>query len=277
MTKKADLHVHTYYSDGASSPSEVVQSAAKMGLSAIAVCDHDCIDGLIECREAAIKYGIELVPGVEVTAEIHGIEIHILGYFIDTDNTVLVKMLETLRESRIKRIYSMIDKLREHKLNILPEEVFGLSTRGSIGRLHLATALCEKKLVRNRKEAFDKYLADDAPCYVARFNAQPEDAIGAILKAGGVPVYAHPGAMGRDDFIPTFLKAGLRGLEVYHSDHKKKTTQYYLNLAQKYGLLVTGGSDCHGSHKARMGSVTVPYSIVEGLRREAEDIKNSRS
>ncbi len=277
MQKKADLHVHTYYSDGTFSPGDVVKGAERAGLAGIAVCDHDCTDAIEVCQEAAKGNGVEIIPGVEMTAEMGDTEVHILGYFIDKDAGPLVDLLKNLKESRIKRIYKMIDKLKEHNLNISPEAVFSLSTRGTTGRLHLAAALYNNKLVSSMKQAFTKYLGDGAPCYVARFNVSPSEAIDVILKSGGVPVYAHPKVMGRDDFIPGFLKAGLRGLEAYHADHNKNASQHYLNIAQKYGLVVTGGSDSHGSYKGQIGSTTVPYSIVEDLRRESESIRKANS
>ena len=277
MAEKVDLHVHTYYSDGTFSPEDVVRGAARRGLAAVAVCDHDCTDAVEECQRIAPKYGIEIVPGVEITAEIEGIEVHILGYLIDIKSRLLGELLKGLRESRVQRIYTMIEKLKEHNVNISPESVFSLSTRGTIGRLHLAAALYNARKVSSIREAFIKYLADDAPCYVARFCAMPDRAISTILKSGGVPVYAHPGAMGRDDFIPAFMKAGLRGLEVYHADHTKKTTQYYTNLAQKYGLLITGGSDSHGDHKGSIGRVSMPYSTVEELKKESQEIRKENS
>jgi predicted metal-dependent phosphoesterase TrpH len=277
VVKKADLHVHTYYSDGTHSPADVVRASVKRGLKAVAICDHDCTDAIKEAKELAKKYDLEIVPAVEITAEIERIEVHILGYFIDIDSEPITQLLKDLRESRVERIYSMIEKLKAHNVIISPEEVFSLSTQGTIGRLHLATALYNARKVNTMKEAFTKYLADDAPCYVARFCATPEKAISTILKSGGVPVYAHPGAMGRDDFIPTFMKAGLRGLEVYHADHNKNRREYYLGLAQKYGLLLTGGSDSHGDYKGSVGSSTVPYSIVEELKKESEKIQKEFS
>lgn len=276
MEKRVDLHVHTYYSDGTFSPEEVVKKAQDLGLAAISICDHDCTDGFRESLEVAPRYGIEIIPGVEVTSEKEGIEIHILGYFIDVKAESMIRLLENLRESRIKRIYKMVERLKEYNINIEPEAVFDLSQRGSVGRLHLATALYNKGAVSSIKEAFNKYIGDKAPCYVRRFNVSPEETIDTILESGGVPVYAHPKVMGRDDFIPVFIKAGLRGIEAYHSDHNKSVSQHYLSLAQKYGLLVTGGSDCHGAgkHKVLMGGVTMPYSAVEELRREAKEIQN---
>jgi hypothetical protein len=279
MPRKADLHVHTYYSDGTFSPSEVVKKAKRIGLSAIAVCDHDCTDGMDECLSEGERHGVEIIPGVEITCESEGIEIHLLGYFIDKDARPLTDLLDKLRDNRIKRIYAMVDKLNRHDVGISPGAVFGMSSRGSIGRLHLAMALYENGFVPSVKEAFARYIGDNSPCYVSRFNVSPEEAISTVLGSGGVPVYAHPGVMGRDDLIPSFMKAGLRGLEVYHTDHSKKASAHYSELAEKYGLLATGGSDCHGAGKGRvlMGGVTVPYSVVDDLRKESQDVRGENT
>jgi len=276
MQKRADLHVHTYYSDGTFSPEETVKEAKRLNLDAIAICDHDCADGIDEALEASKKYGVEIIPGVEFTCEKEGIEIHMLGYLIDVKRKSVSKLLNDLRERRVQRIYDMVDKLKKCNVQISPESVFSLSERGTIGRLHLAQAMYNQNLVTSVKEAFNKYIGDDAPCYVSRFNITPEETIKAILESGGVPVYAHPAVMGRDDFIPEFTKAGLRGLEVYHTDQRNSATKRYKNLADKLGLLATGGSDWHGlgKKKSPMGGVTVPYSTVEALKKEASEIRS---
>jgi len=278
VERRADLHVHTYYSDGTFSPEEAVREARDTGLSTIAICDHDCTDGIEESQEAGSKYGVEVIPGAEITSEKDGLEIHILGYFIDHKSKPLVELLKELKASRIKRIYSMLKKLKLHGVDLSPEAVFSLSKRGTIGRLHLGTALYNEGFVSTKREAFSKYIGDKAPCYVRRFNISPETVIETILKAGGVPVYAHPKVMGRDDFIPSFIRAGLRGIEVYHSDHKKNTSSHYHDLAEKYGLIMTGGSDCHGKGKTKklMGNVMMPYAVVDELKRESEDIQRAQ-
>lgn len=266
--------MHTDYSDGTFSPEEVLKHAKEKNLSAVAICDHDTTEGAQEAAGYSAEYGVEVVPAVEVTSEREGIEIHILGYLIDSGNKRLAWLLGRLKESRIKRIYMMAEKLKEFDIDISPEDVFKLSGRGTVGRLHMAKVLCGAGHVRDIREAFNKYLGDNAPCYVRRFNASPEESIKIILESGGVPVYAHPKVMGRDDFIPLFMKAGLRGIEVYHTDHNKAATERYLALAAKLGLIATGGSDCHGLAKKNVliGQVTMPYSTVEELHNEQRQI-----
>lgn len=272
MQKKVDLHLHTSFSDGDLSPEEVVVEAQKQGFSAISICDHDCIDGVERAIRTGRKYGVKVIPGVEITAEKEALELHILGYFIDYKDKNLKEALSLVRQSREKRIYNMIDELKEFDINISPEAVFNLSKDGSIGRPHLAKALVKEGFVASEDEAFRKYLGDKAPCYVRRFNLSPEEAIEIICKTKGIPVYAHPKVVGRDDFIPGFIKAGLRGIEAYHTDHTPSVRSYYEELARKNNLLVTGGSDFHGAVKkdAFIGKVSIPYQLVEELERNAK-------
>jgi len=266
--KKADLHVHTHFSDGTFSPEEVVKYASKIGLSCIAICDHDIIEAIDPAMRAGEKFGVEIIPGVEMTAEKNGCEIHILGFFIDWKNPAFRERLNRLCEQRRRRIYDMVDKLREYKVNLSVEDVLKIGGEGSIGRLHLAQALYEKGHVKSVPEAFRRYIGDGGPCYVAKINLSPESAIDEITKAGGIPVLAHPGVMGRNDYIPSYIKHGLRGIEVYYGEHSPRTVKYYEKIAKENNLLLTGGSDCHGAGKGRvlMGSMTVPYELVQKLK-----------
>lgn len=276
MEGKIDLHLHTTFSDGTFSPEDVVLEAKNKGYSIVSICDHDCIGGLDRAIKAGKKYDVRVIPGVEITAEKDELEIHILGYFIDYKNKNLKTRLLTVRQSREKRVYDMIEKLKEFDINVSSEEVFKLSEKGSVGRPHLARVLVREGYCDSEEEAFRKYLGDKAPCYVRKFNLSPEEAIKIILEAKGVPVYAHPLVMGRDDFIPVFVGAGLRGLEVYHPDHASSASSHYEELAKKYNLLVTGGSDFHGAVKKDVfiGRIDIPYILVEKLQREAEKIRN---
>lgn len=276
MQGKVDLHLHTRFSDGDLSPEEIVAEAKKKGYSVISICDHDCVDAIEAASKTGAKCGVRVIPGVEITAEKDGLEVHILGYFIDYKDEKLKDALAEVRESRVRRIHDMIGKLKQFDINISPEEVFKLSPEGSVGRPHLAKALVNGGHIRSEQEAFKKYLADNAPCYVARFNIIPEKAIKLILEAKGVPVYAHPKMMGRDDFIPGFVRAGLRGLEAYHTDHNTSARNTYIKMAEKYNLVITGGSDFHGDIKKDVfiGTVNIPHELVQNLEKEAEKIRN---
>jgi predicted metal-dependent phosphoesterase TrpH len=268
MRKTADLHVHTNFSDGTFSPEEAVRHASRIGLSCIAVCDHDVLDGIGPCLAAGEKYGVEIIPAVEITAERQGCEIHMLGFYIDCEDEAFRLKLSQLCAQRKKRIYDMIEKLAGHSIKIDPEEVFRFSGEGSVGRLHLARMLYQKGYVATVDDAFRKYIGNNKPCYAGKINLTPEEAIGEIIKAGGIPVLAHPGVMGKDEFIPSYIKHGLMGIEVYHTDHPPATARRYEAMAKENNLLMTGGSDCHGLGKGRvlMGAITVPYELVERLK-----------
>jgi len=269
--KKADLHIHTYFSDGTFTPTEVVNTAKRRGIACIGICDHDCVMGLEQTIAAGEKQGIEVVPGIEVTAEHEGHEIHILGYFIDWRDPKLIEFITHMRKIRVNRIYEMVRLLNKRGINVSAKEVFIISGKGSVGRLHLALAIHRKGHTRYPGEAFKLYIGEGKPCYVGMFNITPEEAITTIIEAGGVPVLAHPGVAALDRFIPEYVKSGLKGIEVYHTDHSTTMKKHYLKLAESMNLIVTGGSDCHGLGKGQilLGKITVDYAVVEELRRQA--------
>jgi predicted metal-dependent phosphoesterase TrpH len=275
MKKFVDLHVHTFHSDGTFTPQEVVELAHRQGFFAIAITDHDCIDGIEPSITHAAKYGIEVIPGVELTAEDDNLEIHILGYFIDWKAEWFARKLKEICTARVNRTYEMIDKLKSMGVKIDPQKVFKISGPGSVGRLHLAAVLYNEGYTSSISEAFRKYIGNHAPCYVKKFKLTPKEAIDMIIKLGGVPVLAHPRVLGRDDLIPVLAEEGLRGIEVYHTEHPGNATLHYEEIAFKNNLLLTGGSDCHGMGKGNIliGRVKIPYNLVEALKREALEIR----
>ncbi len=267
--KTADLHVHTHLSDGTFSPQEVVSYAKKIGLSAVAITDHDGVGGIEPAMEFSKNNQVEVIPGVELTAEDEKSEIHMLGFFIDWKQEWFLEKLGKLRQVRLSRMKEMIEKLNEAGFNLSLEELLKESgPTNAAGRLHLAQLLLKKKYVSCIEEAFKKYIGDKAPYYVKKINLSYQQAIEMILKIGGLPVLAHPHLLHRDELIPAFVNAGLRGIEVYHTQHQNKISKYYERLAKKHNLLITGGSDCHGSGKGRilMGEVKIPYQLVEKLK-----------
>jgi len=274
----ADLHVHTNYSDSTFSPEEVIQAAMNKDIDSIAVTDHDCVGGIPFCIEYGRDKDIEVIPGVEVTAEKETCEIHILGLFIDWETGWFMERLEQIQKSRTARMYKMIGLLGEHGIEIDPEAVFQISGNGSIGRLHLAYAMLNTKKVKTIREAFNKYIGYKKPCYVAYKKFSPREAVETIMAVGGVPVVAHPAIMRDDEVISELVGYGLRGIEVYHPDHSLADEKKYARMANEKGLLVTGGSDCHGLGKGKvlMGSVRIEYSLVEKLREEAGNIKKNQ-
>ncbi len=277
--KYADLHVHTFYSDSTFSPEEVIICAKEKALSAIAICDHDSVDGIDPCRELGSKMGLEVIPSIEMTAEKADAEIHLLGYFIDWQAGWLREILREIQISRIERIHKIVEKLKSLGIGLEAEDVFKLAGKGTVGRLHVARAILKTGKVKNYKEIFGKYLGFLKPAYVSYVKFSPKEAIETILKAGGVPVLAHPGVMGKDELIPELIAYGLKGIEVYHTDHGNEAKMRYEEIARRHGLLMTGGSDCHGMGKGRilLGSVRVPYELVEKLKEESEKIRALRS
>ena len=275
MKKYADLHVHTFFSDSTFSPEEVVDTALEKGLSAVAVTDHDCVDGIAPAAAHAAPSGLEIVPGIELAVEKSGREVHILGYFIDWQAQWLRDTLARLQKSRVDRVYKIVELLKKQGIALDPETVFKIAGRGAVGRLHIAFALLKTKNIRYINEAFSKYIGFMKPCYVPHIKMSPEEAIGIIRRSGGVPVLAHPKTTKNDSLIPEFAAAGLRGIEAYHTDHGKAEEKKYKKIAEKNGLLITGGSDCHGIGKGRVliGTVMVDYGLVEKLKQESVKIR----
>lgn len=273
--KYADLHVHTIFSDGTFTPEEAVRVAREKGLSCIAICDHDCVDGIGPSIEYSKKNPIEIIPGVELTAMKDRKEIHILGYFISWKEQWFREILKKIQAERVLRINKMIEKLKRFNIEVMPDRVMNIAGgKGSVGRLHLARALVEIKAVSSIQAAFDKYIGDFKPCYVEDIDFSPKEAIEFILRAKGIPVLAHPYTIGNDSLIQEFVKYGMRGIEVFHIDHSLSISKRYEKIALENGLLVTGGSDCHGLGKGRvlLGTVRVPYSLVDKLKEAANRI-----
>jgi len=264
----ADLHLHTFYSDGTYTPEELIRQAVRVGLNCIAVTDHDTIAGIKPSWELGTKKDIEVIPGIELSSEYNGTEIHILGYFVDYKNKTFIAALDTLRKNRIERIYKILDKLKEMGVDLKPKKIFDIAKEGTVGRLHVARAMLAEGFIRSLYEAFHKYIGDKGPAYVAGFKLTPQKAIDLIKNAGGTPVLAHPYTLTQDELIPELVKAGLMGLEVYYPEHSQADVNFYLGLAKKYHLLVTGGSDCHGEAKSelKIGLIKIPYELVEKLK-----------
>lgn len=273
--KYADLHVHTNFSDGTFTPQEVVNRALAHGLSSIAICDHDCVDAIDPAIECARGKSLEIIPGTELTVIKDGREIHVLAYFISWKEKWFADILRRIQRGRELRIEKMLLKLKRFNINLDKERVMALANgKGSVGRLHLARALAAAGAVHSVEAAFDRYIGDYAPCYEEDVGFGAKEAIDIILKAKGVPVLAHPAVLRDDSLVQGFIKDGVRGIEAYHSEQSRGANRKYEKMAKDYGILVTGGSDCHGhaKHKILMGGVKVPYVFVERLKEEAARI-----
>ncbi len=269
MPGKSDLHIHTFYSDSTASPQEVVDEALAAGLSAIAITDHDIVEGVAPSVAAAKAHALEVVPGVELSSEFENTDIHVLGYFVDFEQGPLVEKIDLFLEARVKRMKQMILNLKSIGVNNIEyEEVSALTKSRAVGRAHLAMMLFQKGWVTDIKSAFEKYIGPGCPGYAPKYKQTPFEAIDLINASGGVAVMAHPMLTQKDELIPRLVAAGLKGLEVYYPNTINTVTQFYERIAQKHGLIATGGSDAHGKAKpyTYIGKRTVPSDVVEQLR-----------
>ena len=267
---KIDLHLHTTASDGRFTPAEIVAKAAGLGLEVIAITDHDTVDGIAPALIAAREFPrLTVIPGVEINTDVPQGEAHLLGYFIDYTNDNLSDALKRLRDSRHLRAQRMIEKLEGLGVTISWPRVRELAAGGTIGRPHIAQALQEKGYITSFKEAFTRYIGREGPAYVERDKITQEEAVELVLKARGLPVLAHPFTAGKVEPIVKRLKeAGLVGLETYYKEYTAGEIRELVTLAQKYGLLVTGGSDYHGlgeNTETMLGAVEIPEEVSEKL------------
>lgn len=272
---RVDLHTHSNASDGELAPAELVRFALGRDLAVIALTDHDTTAGIAAAIAAARGTSLEVIPGVELSADVPEREVHVLGYFGDWPDVYFQTMLEKFREGRYGRAEKMILKLAALGAPISFDRVKEIAGDASIGRPHVAQALLEAGHIASMDEAFEKYIGRNGPAYVERFRLTPEDAVALILHVGGVPVLAHP----RDvtDYIAPMVKAGMLGLEVHYGPYAEATRQNLLQFAKQYRLIATGGSDFHGfdkmAHLSGLGEVYVPSEVVGKLRAKAGQIR----
>lgn len=243
---EVDLHLHTTASDGRLSPENLIHLVAEKGLKVVAITDHDSTEGLEDAFRAAEKFPqLTIIPGIELSTDLPGREVHMLGYFIDYQNPELQKTLEASRNHREERGWLMVQKLSEMGIEIEWQRVRELAD-GAVGRPHIARALVEKGYITYPSEAFQKYIGHEGPAYVGRPKATPEDAIALIKKYKGVPVLAHPREMGgAEEIVPELAKAGLAGIEIYYKDYDSTEIKSLLELAQSHNLIPCGGTDYH--------------------------------
>ena len=277
---RIDLHLHTTHSDGSLSPTEVLRLAHKAGVTALAITDHDIVTGMPEAIAAGAELGIEIIPGVEISSRVGNSELHILGYCVQWQDQELNRRLASLRESRHSRNPQIIERLRALGLDVTYEEVRALAGTDAVGRPHIARLLMDKHYVTSAKDAFERYLADGRPAYVARELPSPADAIAWIRAAGGVAVLAHPTwakvpGESLNALLITLKAEGLGGIEVHYSSHTKRQTREYLDLAKRLDLLITGGSDFHGITKPDIevgtgkGGLKVSEKLLDPLKQAA--------
>jgi 3',5'-nucleoside bisphosphate phosphatase len=268
-----DLHAHSDRSDGTFAPAEVVRLAAERSLDAVALTDHDTTDGLTEAEAAGRELGVDVVPGVEFSAEYLGTSVHVLCYWPDVTDPALVEELRRLRDTRMRRGELMVEKLQALGYPVSFERVRTIAAGATIVRPHVAQAMVEAGVVATEKEAFDRFIGDGGPAGVPKHALDPVDAVDLVRRAGGVCVLAHPGMWGDqtavpDELIERMAGAGMAGLEVDHPDQTPEQRAYYAGLAERLGLVPTGGSDCHGARydPVRLGSALTPPERFEALR-----------
>jgi 3',5'-nucleoside bisphosphate phosphatase len=266
--KFADLHLHTNFSDGTWTPEDLVLQAQKSGLSCIAVTDHDTVEGCERAAAACAAVKMEFIPGTELTAEHEDTELHVLGYFLDTHNEKLLAEISKFQIVRQSRIHEMVARINELGVPLKAESVFALANCKSPGRPHVARAMAKAGYVKNLDEAFERFLKKGRPAWVPKSKISALEAVELVHQAGGIAVMAHPGLNKTDSIIPALIAAGLDGIECFHTKHSTAMSERYLEIADKYNLLVTGGSDCHGFSKGKplIGTVKLPYEHIQKMK-----------
>jgi predicted metal-dependent phosphoesterase TrpH len=272
---RIDLHTHSTASDGTDTPAELVRNAAAAGLDVVALTDHDTSRGYAEAIDA-LPSGLTLVTGAEMSCRIDGVSMHMLAYLFDPEEPALLAERELVRDDRVPRARAMVGRLQELGVPVTWEQVARIAGEGSVGRPHVATALVESGVVPTVNDAFTvEWLADGGRAHVAKHETDPFEAIRLVKAAGGVTVFAHPGASKRGHTVPEaaiaeMAAAGLDGIEVEHMDHDAETRVRLRGLAKELGLLATGSSDYHGSRKSvQLGEYTTDPEVYGEITRRA--------
>ena len=272
-----DLHTHSTFSDGTFTPSQLVKYAEEKGLKAFALTDHDTTEGIKEAK--SIETNVEVISGVEISTRYDKKEIHIVGLYVNENDADLNKQLKYYREKRVTRNFEILEKLNSLGVNITIDDVKESCTGDVISRAHIAKVLVSKGFVGSYTEAFDRYLGDNKCAYVPRETLNYEESMELITKAGGVPVLAHPllykmSDTNLENMMVKLRQKGLKAVEVYYSTHSNSDTQHVVAMANRVGLIYSGGSDFHGATKPKidmgtgMGKLAVPYEILEKIRGE---------
>ena len=271
-----DLHTHSTFSDGSCTPEQLAELAGKIGLTAVALTDHDCTDGVARFLAASEKQKIRGIAGVEISADVRKGSLHILGYFLDPGNSSLRTTLRQIRNGREIRNKAILEKINALGFKLTWDEVASLAGEDVVGRPHFAQAMLARGYVAKREQAFDLYLGKGKPGYADRFRLSPADSIAVIREAGGVAVLSHPFTLGLGkealrQYVADLADKGLQGIEAYYSEHTPEQTHQYLALAEDCRLVATGGSDFHGESNPAIklgtgfGKLSVPDSIMAGL------------
>ena len=278
MDKIIDLHVHSTASDGTFTPTELIEQAHRQQISAIALTDHDSVDGVAEAVAAGKAYGIEVISGVELSTEYENLEIHVVGLYIDEKNEVLCRQLQEFRDNRDNRNLKMIDRLREEGYEITAEELYALHPDAVLTRAHIARFLVDTQQVKDIPTVFAKLIGDGCKCYVDRMKITPMQAVELIHEAGGFAVLAHPCLYKMkkselEDMVTEMTASGLDAIEAVYSCNQGSDEKDYKEMAERCGLLISGGSDFHGTNKPYIklsvgkGNLKIPYEILENIKK----------
>lgn len=268
MKTKVDLHSHTNFSDGFHTPGELVHKAKDVGIEILSITDHDSVNAIEEATAVGKKLGVEIIPGVEISSDLRGGEVHILGYFIDINNKELEHYLEFFREERVRRAARIVEKLNNLGLTISLQDVLDKAKNSAVGRPHIAQAMLDKGLVKSYFEAFNKYIKNNGPAYEKKVHLSPQSAFKIISDAGGLSFIAHP-AHTPQNIMKELIDAGADGIEVIHPSHSKELTRFYRGIVNEYFLLESGGSDFHGGKRDdddKFGKFYTTPAVVEAMR-----------
>lgn len=275
-----DLHTHSVYSDGSLTPEEIIDNALNLGLSAIAITDHDNVLAYQHAKvqaETRSKEGmplIEVIPGIEINTIHENQEVHILGYYVNAANKEMQNLISYQQHARLQQITEILDKLNKlAKINIKMEDITALVKEGgSVGRPHIAKAIVNVSGMTSLIDAYRRYICDNSPTYVQRKTISPFEAVEVLYESGAVPVLAHPSDLEKaDELVKELMNYGLRGIEAYHRKHSPAMIEYYSHMAERYQLIITGGSDCHGpklNGQLFLGKTHVPDWVLKELKKE---------
>jgi len=245
---RIDLHMHTTFSDGFFTPTELIRKVKDLSIGIVSITDHDSLNGLEEATQVGKELDVIVIPGLEISTDVEDREVHLLGYFIDTNNQELNKYLSFFRDERIQRANIMIDKLANLGFDISINDVLEVAKNSAVGRPHIALAMLKKGIVKDYYEAFQKYLRDDGPAYERKIHVSSQSALKLISDAGGLSFIAHPGHL-KESILLSLINSGVDGIEVNHPSHNEYQKKYYKGIVNQYCLLESGGSDFHGGMK----------------------------
>ena len=263
----ADLHIHSYFSDGFLSPMEVVEYAAKSGLRAIALTDHDTVDGLDEAIAAGKMFGVEVITGIELSATIDDRDIHILGYLFDHHDADFKKQVDLYKKERVNRAEKIVEKLNRFGIRVDMDQVMVQAGKGAVGRPHIADAVVQAGFAKDTNSVFRDFLGYGGSAYEDKYKISPEVAIRLIRDAGGVSFLAHPSFGMKQKYLQLLIKSGVSGIECTHPKHTPEATLYFQRIVEQHHLLQSGGSDCHARDgNIFIGKYKISYSEIEKMK-----------